>query len=296
MSLAHIPILTGQETYELWAATLEAIWGNLLMEELVLEGWKTDSNASLEEKEAYEFLYRSAVGIFIQVVNSDVLKLIINLKDPHIMWTYLKTQYQRTSAYAVVFQIGCLSLLAASYDSSQPISHYIQKFESEYFRLNKLVGGSEEEHRKHGSNYFSHDKTKRDFLLGFLSRHQKNVVDNLTTKGDLTYDEVKQRLLDTDYGTSSQVALVTESRVDQVKPSWHTSKKGMRVKKSRYCTFCKKHNPSRYLGHVWNNCEFLKIARRDKVKTSSMTNDMANATSTNTENIASTTCQLVPDL
>ena len=82
MSLAHIPILTGQETYELWAATLEAIWGNLLMEELVLEGWKTDSNASLEEKEAFEFLYRSAVGIFIQVVNSDVLKLIINLKDP----------------------------------------------------------------------------------------------------------------------------------------------------------------------------------------------------------------------
>lgn len=59
------------------------------------------------------------------------------------------------------------------------------------------------------AKFLEHDKTKRDFLLGFLSRHLKNVVDNLTTKDDISYDQAKQRLLDTNLETPSQTALLT---------------------------------------------------------------------------------------
>jgi len=39
---------------------------------------------------------------------------------------------------------------------------------------------------------------KTDFLIGFLVKHYENVGDNLATKDNLTYDEVKQRLMDID--------------------------------------------------------------------------------------------------
>lgn len=40
---------------------------------------------------------------------------------------------------------------------------------------------------------------KRDMILACLSRHHKNIVDNLVTKDNLSYTEVKQRLLDLDH-------------------------------------------------------------------------------------------------
>ncbi|KAI1003284.1 hypothetical protein K3495_g4916 [Podosphaera aphanis] len=60
------------------------------------------------EIEAYESLYHHAVGIHIQVVGANVLRQIIDLKDPHAMWVHLKTEYKRGSTLALVYQLASI--------------------------------------------------------------------------------------------------------------------------------------------------------------------------------------------
>ncbi|KAI0996810.1 hypothetical protein K3495_g11372 [Podosphaera aphanis] len=209
MSFSNVTQLTGRDTYDTWAAIMDAIWYSQQLGEMVIEGKKPEKDDSPEEREAYMLLSKYAITVFVQVVSPQVLTTVIQLRDPHLMWTHLQTQFHRNTAYSLVFQLGTFSMLPQRYDPSLPLSNFIENFESEYFRLLKLSSGSTEEHRQLFAKFFEHDKTKREYLLGFLSPFLKNVVDNLTTKGDLSFDEVKQRLLDTDYQTPTQTALIT---------------------------------------------------------------------------------------
>ena len=110
------------------------------------------------------------------------------------------------------------------------------------------------------------DKAKRDFLLGFLVGHQKNIVDNLSIKDDFTFAEVKQRLLDLDHdqsSTKSQHALAT---ADYRKPKRSPRPAPVRgpTEKPKDCTWCSQHHPGRSRGHTWNECFKLKAHNEKK--------------------------------
>ncbi|KAI1006572.1 hypothetical protein K3495_g1649, partial [Podosphaera aphanis] len=87
---SNVTLLTGPETYDVWASVMEAVWRSLRLYELVVDGRKPEPGCNPEETEAYECLYHQAVGIYVQVVGPDVLRQIIDLKDPHEMWKHLK--------------------------------------------------------------------------------------------------------------------------------------------------------------------------------------------------------------
>ena len=130
--LTNVVILTGQATYETWAIFMMTIWKTLGLYELVVEGRKPVKSAIKEEIRAYTVLYNSAIGVILQVVCSDILKVILEQIDPHLMWKYVTVEYKRDNAYALVYQLGSLCQLYTTYNSSETLSHFIMQFETEW--------------------------------------------------------------------------------------------------------------------------------------------------------------------
>ena len=269
LKLDNVTILTGQENYNIWAATMKHLLKTIKCAEIVINGIEPEEDASDEEQDAYESLCDHANTLFIQTVSKEILEKIVELEHPHEMWMYLRTQYYRDTAYALVSQIMNLVALPSTYDSSQPISSFVQRFETEWLHLVKMAKSFKDDYRKRFAEFFEEDKAKRDFLLGFLSRHQKNVVDNLSTKDDFTFAEVKQRLLDLDHevlesSSSDQVALAAFEQKRKGKAPAKASNNFNSGTKTKECTWCKKHHPGRHQGHYWSECLKLKKHQEEK--------------------------------
>jgi hypothetical protein len=80
------------------------------------------------------------------------------------------------------------------------LPEFIEKFEDErnkLYHLASCANSNKSSYKKDFVCILSHDDAKRDFLLAALSSSFENVVDNLTTKPDLTFDDAKLRLLNT---------------------------------------------------------------------------------------------------
>lgn len=291
MSFSNVTQLTGQDTYDAWAITMEAIWRGQKLYELVVEGKKPKEDACREEQEAYSELSSIAVNIYILVVCPSILKKILKLQDPHLMWNSLSAEYHRTSKFTLVYQLGSLMSLSSTYDPNGTLSTFIDKYENEYFRVTSLSRESSSISRQKIADFLDDDEIKRDLILAFLSRHHKNIVDNLVTKDNLSYTEVKQRLLDIDHDIPSQPASSHSAYVTQFKKSADIPSKSIkpsRVSKSRRskdlrlkeCTFCRRHFPSEYRGHTWNSC--ARLAERKSIidKSHNENQERANVTVT----------------
>ncbi|KAI0992573.1 hypothetical protein K3495_g15612 [Podosphaera aphanis] len=253
--------LTAQETYNTWVSTMTAIFRTLKLSEVVIQGLKPFPGSADNEIKAYHSLNDSALYIFIQVLSPNILKCIVDMDTPHDMWTHLKGEFQRNTAYALIHQLGSLCQLAWSFDHSMPISGFIQKFEAEWFQLFRLARDSTDSHRQEFAVFLGNDKAKRDFLLGMLSRHCKNIVDNLTTKDDLSFTDVKQRLLDCD-NKSTNSALLTREIQTQSKGKGKFKKQRKNFKKIQKplleCSFCRKHHSTLPKNHDWKKCSRLR--------------------------------------
>ncbi|RKF76774.1 hypothetical protein GcM3_076024, partial [Golovinomyces cichoracearum] len=267
--LTNIVLLTGQVVYETSAIFLITIWRTNGMHELVVDGRKNSKDADTEEVRAYTVLYNVAIGIFLQAISSDILKLVLEQSDPHLMWIYLVTKYKKDTTYAHVYQVGTFCQLITAYGSLNTLADYIQLFKTEWNKLCRLARDSNEEYRQDFAKFLQKDLAKRDFLLGFLSRYKKDVVDNLTTKLDLTFAAVKQHLLDIDYEEVTDTALITSSST--IKKSVLSRPSSIFKKtKDNTCSYFKKHYPKSNLNHRLFKFERLK---EDKKKTKKDIND-----------------------
>ncbi|POS82475.1 hypothetical protein EPUL_006148 [Erysiphe pulchra] len=224
MALNNIVVLTGQSTFETWAIMMMTVLKAMGLYKLVVDRVEPISNAGKEEKRAFTVLLNAAIGRFLQVVYADILKVLL--------------------------------------EKTKPLSEFIRLFENEWYKLYRLARDSNEEYRQDLAMFLQKDLVKRDFLLTFLSRHKKNVVDNLTTKTDLTFAVVKHRLLDIDFEEFSHTALETGS-INVKKPAL-TRPSGIR--KLTICTYCKKHHFKSNLNHKWYKCFKLNEFNEKKKK------------------------------
>jgi len=174
-----------------------------------------------------------------------------------------------------------------AFDPSQSITKYTNKFE---VRLACLYGYTTNANPIPGcykANYrrlLVNDKYKRDCLLSALVKHYPNVVDNLITKEDLSYEDLKERLIslssngqlngyDGGNNTSgsngngnTSTALVVAGKGNNK----NKKKKGQQGQQAQQaqtpgtkeCSYCKCHG-GRYKGHNWQDCRTLK---RDQIK------------------------------
>jgi len=197
VKLDSIGKLTGQDNYLIWSAWMNIVLMGIKASKVVVDGVSPADDADQTEINLYEHRIHTASTIFIQVVSQDILEKIVELEDPHLMWTWLHTEYYRDSAFALVSQIMYLVSLPTQY-SGTDLPGFISKFESRWLHLTKLSKASSDSYRKIFATFLNEDKVKRDFLLGFLVKHHKNVIDNLRTEDSLSSADVKQRLMDID--------------------------------------------------------------------------------------------------
>jgi len=165
--------------------------------EVVVDGVTPADDADHTEKDAFENLKHTASTIFLLAVSDDILEKIVRLECPHLMWTCLRTEYYRDSAFALVSQIMNLVSLPTQYSGTH-LPGFICKFDSQWLHLRKLLKVSSDPYRNTFATFLIEDKAKRDVRLGFLVKHHKNVIDNLTTKDSFSYPDVKQQLMDSD--------------------------------------------------------------------------------------------------
>ena len=179
VDMSNIMKLTGQDNYNVWASTMKTIWRAMKVSDIILDGARPASKADREEVAAFENLTGQVSMIFIQVVTTEILETIIELEDVHLVWLHLKTQYFRDNAFALVSQIMVLTTLPTTLDSTQSLSAFVQRFETEWLRLSSLAKASSDSYRQSFAKFLAEDKAKRDFLLGFIVNQYPNVVDNL---------------------------------------------------------------------------------------------------------------------
>jgi len=269
VQLDSIGKLTGQDNYRIWSASMTIVLKGIKAYEVVVDGVSPADDAAQTEIDAFEHLKHTASTICIQVVPQDILEKIVELEDPNLMWTWLRTENCRDSAFALVSQIMNLVSLLAQY-SGTDLSGFISKFESQWLHITKLSKASSDSYRKTFATFLNKDNAKRDFLLGFLVKHHKNGIDNLTTKDSLSYADVQQRLMDIDKSEieDNSPLLVSKPSGNQKKgkkPSKSGNSNNSSCSSSRKtCTWCKKHNPGKSEGHTWNECFRLQKMNKEK--------------------------------
>jgi len=123
--------------------------------------------------------------------------------------------------------------------------------------------------------------------VGFLVKHHKNVINNLTTKDSLSYANVKQRLMDIDTSEiEDNSALFLSTDPGNKKTGKKPSKSGnTNISSSssfpKTCTWCKKHNPGKCEGHTWNEC--FRLQKMNKEKKEKEEKDIAEEANVTTE-------------
>src|SRR5258705_1350076 len=158
-----------------------------------------------------------------------------------------------------------LFTIGSSFDSTQPVSDFIEKYESEWALLSTLSASSgESSYRNKVNDFLSCDEAKRDILLSILIPHMSKVIDNITTKQSMTFNEAKHRLSSLPSSEFQQAAFLSAKsrRAIQRKLS-----KTDAAEKKKVCNWCKKHSYP-YEGHLWFQCRRLKEeqAKRKKQK------------------------------
>jgi hypothetical protein len=101
--------------------------------------------------------------------------------------------------------------------------------------------------------------------MGFLVKHHKNVIDNLTTKDSLSYADVKQRLMDINTSDTQDVTALFTSKPsgNKMKSKKLRGNSDSSSPKSKTCTWCEKHNPGKSEGHTWNECFRLQKLNKE---------------------------------
>ena len=181
--------------------------------------------------------------------------------------------------------------------SNKPISEFIETFENEWAALEQLAtsisttSSGASSYRRRFNAILSCDEVKRDILLSSLIPHMENIIDNISTKADMTFAEAKSRLMNMpSHQKSYDAALVVTSKKAWKK--WYGDKQNKNTSRDKnssrnnICTYCKKDNFTPCEGDTWKTCCRLKTdqKKKDKKKQEDIKNEKK-ADSTESANI-----------
>jgi len=212
------------------------------MYDIVVDSVVPPSTASAEELLGYKTLSKHALLVLIQVISKLILKKVSKYRSPHAIWKYLKETYYRDTAFSFIHQVVSLCLLFTQLEEGMPVAAFMDKFDDQWVRVLELSYGTDL-YRQKFKAFLEEDFAKRDFLLAALSRVYPNPVDNLTTKTNLTYTEVRYRMMS--LASSNQLeqpeggntALITSNNNHRN----NNKNKHKSSESTKMCSYCQKH-------------------------------------------------------
>src|SRR5258705_1705604 len=263
VSLSNLVTLEGKSNYQVWSDQMVMIFKTTgLYDIAVLGSLCPDSNSNME---AYREIKSAAMIMIIQLISQQILAKCNRIHNPYELLSLLKSQYYSDSPYSFVHQMHSLFTIGSSFDSTQPVSDFIEKYESEWASLATLsASGGESSYRNKLNGFLACDEAKCDILLSILIPHMSNVIDNITTKQTMTFNEAKHRLSSLPSSEFQQAAFLSAKSRHAIQ---RKSSKTNAAEKKKVCNWCKKHGyPCE--GHLWLQCRRLKEeqAKRKKQK------------------------------
>src|SRR5258705_451818 len=264
VSLSNLLTLEGKSNYQVWSDQRVMIFKTTGLYDVAVLGTSCpDGNSDIE---AYREIKSAAMIKVIQLISQQILAKCNRIYDPYELWTHLKSQYYSDSPYSFVHQMHSLFTIGSSFDSTQPVSDFIETYESEWASLSTLsASGGESSYRNKLNDFLACDEAKRDILLSILIPHMSNVIDNIITKQTMTFNEAKHHLSSLPSSEFQQTAFLSAKSRRAIQRK--SSKTYTDAEKKKVCNWCKKHGyPCE--GHLWFQCRRLKEeqAKRKKQK------------------------------
>jgi len=252
---------------------------------VVIDSYQPPPDATAAALKNYKHIKRNSLLLLLQVISEPIMAQIARQETSQQILQYLHKTYYKDSPLSLFNEMHAFYTVNGVFDPSQSVTKYIDEFE---VRLTRLYGYTSNvnptrscykaDYRKLPDN----DKYQRDCLLSALVKHYPNVVDNLTTKGDLFYEDLKERLTSLSsngqlngYGggnntsgpngnTSTVLVVAGKGNNKNKKKKGQQGQQGQQAQTlgTKECSYCKRHG-GRYKGHNWQDCRTLK---RDQIK------------------------------
>jgi len=195
VKLDDLELLEGQNNYEDWASQMSMRFKPMGVYDIVVNGVHPVPDATIEEHEAYEAVSNHAMLVLIQVISKPILKKISKLSAPHEIWEYLRDLLSRQRLFICPSSHRAidLCLLSTQLEKDKSVVDFMERFDDQWTRVYQMTAGPDPYRQKFRA-FLDEDYVKRDFLLAALSKHYPNPVDNLTTKPNLSYAELKHHI------------------------------------------------------------------------------------------------------
>ena len=262
IKLDNLEHLEGQINYEDWASQISMAFRLMGVYDIIINRVQPALNATDEELEAHEALSNHAMLVLIQVISKPILKKVSKLSTPHEIWKALRETYYHDNAFSFVHQVTDLCLLSTQLEKDKSVVDFMEKFDDQWTRVYQMTAGPDP-YRKKFHAFLKVDYTKRDFLLAALSKYYPNPVDNLTTKSNLSYAELKHHIRAlASNGQLGQIsapvvdtALVTEGKRACRRQSYRARQNQNAQQNAQQntvteCSYCKKHGHNA-IEHEW---------------------------------------------
>jgi len=243
------------------------VWRAMHATNVVVEGFIPSNRATAAEKAAYNHINEQAILILMQVVSKTILKEIAQHETPHAIWRYLKDTYFVDSPITFIYELQNLTNLMSSLTDSMNLADFIKQFETQWNRLYNLTSTGLPE-RASMRTYMDFDQNKRDLLMASLLKYYPNPIDNLSTKPNLKYTDLKYHMLALSTNQSihkaqdDSIALLAANKKDK---NWKRNQTSG-TQPGKVCTFCKRRGFNAQ-GHTWKECRKLK--KRNELNTQS---------------------------
>src|SRR5258706_5767544 len=178
--------------------------------DVVIDGAKPALEGANDDLESFNEITSTAIVLLIQVIAKPILTIIGRITDPYEIWNHLQTQYYSDTAFSFIHELNNLFTIGSIYDSTKPITEFIENFESKWAIVTQLLCrlNNSNLYRKKFNKFLSCDEAKHDILLSALVPFMENVIDNISTKSDITFAEAKSSLIDCPSQSLQDVALV----------------------------------------------------------------------------------------
>jgi len=262
----HIPKLSGQSNYLIWSNACEIAFhackwwgivnGTIAQPEDPEETGTSKASASattapITPDEWYDINFQ-ALHALNTSVDPSILPNIVQLRSAPEAWTTLKNLYDRETNNTTITLLK--TIVDRKLIEGASMSEHLSGFNNDWNRLLNRAIAAKGQLGRSLRTLAECNHSKAGFLLISLPESMNNIIDNLQTKGDLTFEDVHSRLLDLSANHSSGSGREKAYRVE---------KSGSGGKGPKECTWCAKRGHYAK-GHTWQECNKLKASKKNE--------------------------------
>ena len=250
VDLPTVEKLIGASNYHQWKATVIVFMK-------YLEIWEVVSGIDKQKDDTWEKKSNKGLAFLYMNIDQTLHSILQASLDAHAAWSALENRFDRQNLTS--FHQLLKSITSLQFVDDDSISDHLTAFDNLWQRLKARSKNSKSSNLAQTAastfaSLTSSDEAKATFLLLTFPKSFDNVIDNLQTKENLTYDDVCNRLMDIDLRKDK-----SDSKAFYVK---HTQK--MRDTNTKECTWCKSKG-DKHVGHSWQECFKLKKHKESKL-------------------------------